>query len=58
MRKILFAAGAMIALAGAAMAATSEHVFEPVPMADVSADFSVLAALPDFALSGGDGRPI
>lgn len=101
MRKILIAAGAMICLAGAAVAAASEPIFEPIPMVDVSADFDVLAALPDisadvdlmavdgpapvvaiiqpsathgvvpvlilsaqadvmpdFALSGGDGRPI
>lgn len=101
MRKILFAAGAMIALAGAAMAAASEPLFEPVQVVDVSAEFDVMPALPDiaadvdqmayaedqpvdctthercshaivaslilsaqsdvmpdFALSGGDGRPI
>ena len=94
MFKILFAVGAMIFLA-------SEPIFEPVPMADMSADFDVMPELPeisadvdlmayadnhpvncathelcshavvavltlsaqsdvmpDFALSGGDGRPI
>jgi|GEM_PF-4649896 len=49
MRKILIAAGAMICLAGAAMAAASEPIFEPIPMVDVSADFDVLAVMPDIS---------
>ena len=64
MLKIMFAVGAMFFLAGGVMAAASEPIFEPVPMADMSADFDVLTlsaqsdVMPDYALSGGDVRPI
>jgi len=46
MRKILIAAGAMICLAGAALASASEPIIDHVPMIEVSSDFDVLALLP------------
>jgi hypothetical protein len=46
MRKIFIALGAIAAMAGAAMASSSEPNFNPVPMVEVSAEFGVMAALP------------
>ena len=57
MRKILISLGAVIFTAGASMASVVQppaaHGVDPVLILSAQSD-----VMPDFALSGGDGRPI